>query len=795
MKRWGAAPMNTRDVTMNTHRSHPHHPRLGLPPRWLGAPRPAVLPQPAPGLAALRRPEAGARTLLAAPWLVAALLLGGCQSADPARPDGSHHLPDGVVLDAAVSDGGTDLDAAPDRPACDDGEDDDGDGLVDFPADPGCESAEDEDESNPPYCGLDAQGDMIPLRELPPTGHLVQTTENGASHYAGSCGGDGGQELIFQIEVQAGAGGLVISTESPDSPPITQIDTVIHVRRDTCDDAGAEVACAAADPGEGGVAVALQDPAPGTYFVFVDTAVAGQPGQFLLTVRGLIPLGGACDPSDQTMRCAPGLICESPSPGDPTECLVPYCADGLDNDGDGLIDFPEEPGCESELDHDEQDGCPGPGCPQCADGLDNDGDGLTDWPQDPGCGGAGDDLELDECVPGLVPTPLPPSGQDSGPLTASDPSLTAGSCNQGHGPEAVYPLSLPHGAARVTATVDTFNYSAMALYLRQQDCADGTELACSAGWDLPRTLQVHALPPGDYYLFVDAEDLFQSDTYDLSVSVELPLGAPCAAGDPLRQCAAGGLCQDPGGGTHECVATACHNGLDDDGDGWVDYPFEPGCDDLDDDDESDACATTPSQCPACLDGVDNDGDGLVDYPADPGCRAASDTAEPDECTAGVPFSDLTATGDGSGLAPGSASAFTSSCGGDWYGEDVYLLRLPGPADRVSIESTSPLDSFGDPEILTVLYARQGVCDQQSAEIGCRYGDWGTATNLLELQSVPAGPLYLFVDADYVNNAAATYDLSVSATLVSGASCVPSAAAIACPAGTSCVDPGAGYVCQ
>ncbi len=35
------------------------------------------------------------------------------------------------------------------------------------------------------------------------------------------------------------------------------------------------------------------------------------------------------------------------------------------------------------------------------------------------------------------------------------------------------------------------------------------------------------------------------------------------------------------------------------------------------------------QDPACSDGIDNDGDGLIDFPADPGCSSASDTDETD----------------------------------------------------------------------------------------------------------------------------------------------------------------------
>lgn len=78
--------------------------------------------------------------------------------------------------------------------------------------------------------------------------------------------------------------------------------------------------------------------------------------------------------------------------------LVPACSDGLDNDDDGMIDW-SDPGCLDRLDNDEDEGpecmpdedgelpdeCAEPQLPlQCADGKDNDGDGLIDL-TDPGC--------------------------------------------------------------------------------------------------------------------------------------------------------------------------------------------------------------------------------------------------------------------------------------------------------------------------------------------------------------------------------------------------------------------------
>jgi uncharacterized repeat protein (TIGR01451 family) len=69
------------------------------------------------------------------------------------------------------------------------------------------------------------------------------------------------------------------------------------------------------------------------------------------------------------------------------------CADGLDNDRDGHIDYPNDPGCTSYTDNDESDY--GSSLAACADGRDNDSDGRTDYPNDPGCTSYTDNDESD----------------------------------------------------------------------------------------------------------------------------------------------------------------------------------------------------------------------------------------------------------------------------------------------------------------------------------------------------------------------------------------------------------------
>jgi hypothetical protein len=56
----------------------------------------------------------------------------------------------------------------------------------------------------------------------------------------------------------------------------------------------------------------------------------------------------------------------------------PACGDGIDNDGDGLVDG-ADPGCAAPGDESEH------GANACDDRLDNDGDGLRDFPDDLGC--------------------------------------------------------------------------------------------------------------------------------------------------------------------------------------------------------------------------------------------------------------------------------------------------------------------------------------------------------------------------------------------------------------------------
>ena len=118
-------------------------------------------------------------------------------------------------------------------------------------------------------------------------------------------------------------------------------------------------------------------PAPGTYYLEITGVGRGD------------PLGdGYSDYASIGQYHIHGLV--------PLPVVVSQCSDGLDNDGDGLLDYPEDPGCSAPDDSSEQS----PSLP-CDDGLDNDADGLIDYPADLGCKDPTWGLENPQCSDGI----------------------------------------------------------------------------------------------------------------------------------------------------------------------------------------------------------------------------------------------------------------------------------------------------------------------------------------------------------------------------------------------------------
>jgi hypothetical protein len=422
------------------------------------------------------------------------------------------------------------------------------------------------------------------------------------------CNGYGG-EFAYSYSVVGGPKALIISTDHPE----TTLDTVVYVRSE-CRRPDLELGCSD-DEGTGRTSyLVLPDVQDGEYFIIVDSFGPGSLGDFKVTVEERTGLHGSCDAA--MPDCAPGLICRPLIPGDPTTCEYHACADGIDNDGDGVVDFPVEPGCDTADDDVETDPVP---APACGNGLDDDLDGFTDYPDDPGCDYAADGIEIDECVPG-APVADHPGGPLSG-STVGGSNVLAGPCGSSTAtsPEKIYYFDFANDLTSLTFSLEATTFDAV-LYVRgPDDCTIAGPISSCNDPALGVTGSVTLADPvpGGYFGIVDGE-FGASGNFTLRITGVIDLGGTCIAGDMSFVCEAGTTC----GASATCEPAACNDGADNDGDGDVDYPNDAGCIGISDADETD-----PVPAPQCGDGIDNDTDGAIDYPADSSCSAAADDDE------------------------------------------------------------------------------------------------------------------------------------------------------------------------
>ncbi|HEV8324018.1 MAG TPA: hypothetical protein VG389_20545, partial [Myxococcota bacterium] len=585
--------------------------------------------------------------------------------------------------------------------ACQDMRDNDDDMLFDFPADPGCDSATDVSESDVPDCL-----GSVPVTDVSRSGTMSGMTATAdGSDFMGSCGGAGPEAVGF-IDVPVPLTLLSVNTFG------TTFDTAIYIETD-CGNAASEVDCST---GPNPHVLELTGVAPGGYYLFADGTTASDAGNWFLHVFGIIAPGQACTPGDAVLRCdsTSGQICSEPIVGMGNVCNAGQCSDGFDNDGDAITDYPLDPGCIAPDDNTETDP---PIVPQCYNGMDDDGDGFTDYPADPGCTATGDDLEIDDCIMGVPLMTLAPDGSAMG--TTAGVSNFEGTCTASFtasGPEDVYVFTLGY-TADVTVTTNLPGTTMdTGIYVRSVCDDTTTELACNDNdptvpFTTASRIDLPGLGAGDYFVFVDGIGGV-SGPYVLQVSGVFASGAPCDPTSMTFTCnpIIGDACQDTTGtGVFTCAPAQCANGTDDDGDSVVDYPAEPGCLTLADDDE-----TNPVPAAVCSNGADDDGDAIVDYPSDPGCFFAADPTEEDQCIPGVPFIDLPPSGSYSGTISSFTGSFDGSCTFGFTpsaGEDVFIIPVPS-ASTVTFTTDLP-GTFLD----TGIYLRT-VCDDTTSEIAC-----------------------------------------------------------------------------
>lgn len=679
---------------------------------------------------------------------------------------------------ASLADNETDdCPSGPNCPMCADGKDNDNNGTTDFPNDPGCESAGDDQEfpNNPVACG----GNLV-IETLPVTGVVEDTLDStSTSTLVSPCGGGGGAPARAYVLHLTEPKVVEISTDDAG----TTADTVIDLRGKDCMAAGSEIACND-DLGPSNTnSSVLESLLPGSYYIIVSGIDSATSGSFRLQVKLYSGEGTSCAVAGD---CGPGLVCRTPFGGSANVCSRSVCDDGLDDDQDGKTDYPNDPGCTSPEDTDETDDCPnGPNCPECGDGDDNDNDTNADYPMDTTCSSAGDASESCPSSDGVTLITQPMTMGTTNTATNDVTPPTTCSSTSHSAKDRTYRLDLP-AMASIDLNVTTPVYWDTTTVLYNSTCA-GTPIKCSD----PAAMHVDALAAGTYYFVVDGYSSSSGD-YTITVSGKIQNGGSCEG--PLAEsgaltCNSGYACKGPTNG-RTCQPALCGDGIDNDTDGKVDFPFDPGCDSIADDTEADPASPT-----VCSNGNDDDSDGQADFPADYGCTSASANSE----VFCMPETDATAlitTGTVMGTTIGKTHNLTPTCAATsaTANDVVYALSLPVAVDTLVI------DTIGTTGFDTVLYVKNPACG--TGEVGCNDDGGGSLTSKITLSAVAPGNYAIVVDG-YASSGAGTpgpFTLNVKGTvgtntlcsspLFSGASPV-----LFCPMGTTCTGSGANARCQ
>ncbi len=534
---------------------------------------------------------------------------------------------------------------------------------------------------------------------------------------------------------------------------------------------------------------------------------AFQTALFALTVAALTACGGggnndspaAAPCSDGVDNDGDGMTDFPDDPGcvssnDETEDSLPsaQCQDGRDNDGDGKIDYPIDPGCFAPQADGETDDCPdGPQCPQCADNVDNDNSGAMDYPGDPGCIAASDDNEhLSNpiaCGTNLMVRQLPPDGLVMGELAASSTSTIASPCGGGGGSPAIaFELHLNTNKVIEVSTDDALTTADTVIDIRGADCMQmSSHIACNDDISATNDKSKLTVPltAGDYFIIVEGHDSSATGMFAMQVKQFSGMGSNCAG---PSDCGPGLVCRVALGATvTTCEKPECDDGVDDDGDSKPDYPTDPGCTSKTDNSEADDCPNGP-MCPECSDGDDNDNDQKTDYPMDTTCLAAGDSSESCATTDGV---TLITTGMTPGTTVGANNDVTPPPGGTPLCSTTGTHTAPDRTYRMDLPAMSSLhvdtnDSNYDGTLLLLNSSCAG------APIACRDAE------TIDLTNQPAGAYFVVVDG-YATGSG-TYTLNVSGKIANGGSCesaLAQAGAISCNTGFTCKGTVGSRTCQ
>ena len=177
----------------------------------------------------------------------------------------------------------------------------------------------------------------------------------------------------------------------------------------------------------------------------------------------------------------------------------------------------------------------------------------------------------------------------------------------------------------------------------------------------------------------------------------------------------------------------CEDGVDNDGDGLVDGQ-DPGCENVDDDDEAD-----PDELPLCGNDIDDDEDGLIDWPADPGCQARGDLGEAQTCRPELAVQTIENGGSIQGeTSEDDADNFRNRCGGRDAPDAVYRYVVDAPIERLTFSADNEFTDF--PVILSV----RRDCEEPLSTLACA-GDFRTPEPTITIEQPEVGEYFVFVD--------------------------------------------------
>ncbi|MBS1119183.1 MAG: cell surface receptor domain protein [Deltaproteobacteria bacterium] len=410
-------------------------------------------------------------------------------------------------------------------PVCSNGIDDDMDGKTDFPLDVSCVAASGSSES----C---TASEGVATLTMPTTAGDTSTATDDVKLACASTTSVG-KDLTYKLDVPALTTLKFVLTNS--------FDAATAVFSSTC--LAPAVACS--DPNT----LTLNTVAAGTYFYVVDGFSTGS-GPFTVAVSGTIATNASCESAlaqSGALTCATGFACKGTAGA--RTCKPAACSDGIDNNSNGKIDYPNDPGCSSGADDTEVTVCPGVNCPVCSNGLDDDTDTFLDYPADFGCAAAGAMSEVfctgEPDFGGAITTAVT-TGTLAGGADNYDQT-----CQTNTGNDTALALQLPVPVASLQ--IDTIGSTISDTVVSLKDAACGTQLGCDDDSDpnsLRSLLTVTNVPAGNYAIQVDSFGTSNNGAFTLNVKGTVAAQTACTS--PLF---AAGVLVCPTGTT--CTANKC----------------------------------------------------------------------------------------------------------------------------------------------------------------------------------------------------------------------------------------------